>query len=100
MKTQTASQPWSWLSPEDAVRHALAAYYGACRDAERDAAEHENGSATAELRTSWWLDELCRGFVGRAEAQAIAAGLPGLTETPAFGGGYLNANEYVDNRGG
>jgi hypothetical protein len=93
-----AATAWDWLKPEDAIRHALAAYYGACREAEQLAADPETRYATQALRASWWLDEMCRAFTGRVEAEAIKAGYPGFTETPAFGGSYVNSDEYVDNR--
>ena len=78
------------------MRHALAAYYGACREAEQIAADPENDWATEDQRAGWWLDEICRAFCGRMESAAIKAGYSGFWETPAFGGSYLVSSEYVD----
>ncbi len=55
---QTLPTPYYWLRAEDVVRHALAAYYAACRNHDRWAAENP-GDAIADAATG---DPGARGF--------------------------------------
>ena len=71
----TALRCWNWLTPEDAIRHALAAFYAACRIHE---AEDASGFLPHARRSTLWAQDVVDLFAGRLNGQAEAAGLPGL----------------------
>lgn len=54
---------WNWTTAEDVVRHALAAFYIACRNTGRDCDSREN-----------WLERMVYAFETRVSADAHELG--------------------------
>lgn len=76
---RTASDSWDWLTPEDVVRHALAAYYATCRRMERYVQEEGSPEAVDRLLFAGgvWADFARKvethGLEGRAFTEANCA---------------------------
>ena len=64
-----------WIKPEDVIRHALAAFYAACRSIEPppDQPWFVDGAEWSDRET--FLGELTAEVVQRLNAQAVAAGI-------------------------
>lgn len=70
--TQAQRNAWDWLSAADAVRHALAAYYGASRQVSSELDIDSRGTPTG---ASHFLLTMTRDLVARINAHALAAGV-------------------------
>lgn len=69
------SDCWAWITPQEIVGHALAAFYAACRAIEPppDQPWLADGAEWADRET--FLGELNAAFTQRINAQAIALGI-------------------------
>ena len=67
---------WDWLTADDVVRHALAAFYAVCRDAQRpeNTPFLANGQPAMDRHTLF--EDLCEDFRTRLGAQAHWSGVP------------------------
>jgi uncharacterized protein YciW len=65
---------YDWLSPTDAVRLALAAYYGACRLADRDAADAD-GVSDPDASRLCLAERLAQIFEFKVLAHGHGAGI-------------------------
>ncbi len=72
---------YAWLSGEQALRHALAAYYLACRRADRAAADFPDDQADPESRALArvaFADQLAEAFRLRLHEHGNRAGMRGF----------------------
>lgn len=80
MQHRTAAPTaYDWLSPTDAVRLALAAYYGACRLADRDAtdrdADDDGGVSDPDIARLCLAERLAHIFEFKVLAHGHSAGI-------------------------
>ncbi|MCK7494930.1 MAG: hypothetical protein MZW92_30325 [Comamonadaceae bacterium] len=93
--------PYRWISAEDIVRHALAAYYAACRNYDRWAAEADPLDDEPDGCTDF-AENVGELFTFRLHDQGYRAGVPGFQSAcsdhmqahPEYWG---LEREYVDN---
>ena len=69
---RSASDCWDWLSPEDVVRHALAAYYATCRRMEGLAQMDGNCKS---IDRSVFAADLYQNFGYRVQADGFKKGV-------------------------
>ena len=69
---KAASDTWDWLTPEDIVKHALAAYYATCRRMEQLAAMDGN---TESIDRTVLAGDLHQNFGRRLQADGFTKGV-------------------------
>ena len=81
---------WTWITPDDVIGHALAAFYAACRQVEPPPGQPWMDAAGSWSDRESFLGELSLHFTQRVNAQAVAAGIgkPG-SEGPALPPGMV-----------
>lgn len=94
-KPDTASA-YDWLTPEDVIRHALAAYYCSCRAYDRWLADEDDPGADPQdmhLARRSLAEQLAEEFSDRIHHHGYSRQLPGFHRNEYF----LRRLEYVDN---
>lgn len=69
---RSASDTWDWLTPQELLEHALAAYYATCRRMERLAAHDGN---TEGIDRSVLALDLCQYFALKLQADGYRKGV-------------------------
>lgn len=90
MKTKPVGKPdtaYDWITAEDVVRHALAAFYFCCRRSDQDE------PTTPKIARTDLAQALAEEFDDRLHHQGYTQKLPGFHLNEYF----LRRHEYVDN---
>ena len=85
---------YDWLTPENAIQHALAAFYAACRYADHDHRAYPDAPPMTRLQ---WTETFTEIFRLRIELQAGEAGAQIHEKTQEYLNGYIEPIWIVDN---
>lgn len=75
---------YDWITAEDIIRHALAAYYAECRSRDRDAKDPELQPLDLAIARRQFAQDLADEFSARLNAEGLAKRLPHFHPDPHF----------------
>lgn len=93
MPRQSNASAYDWLTAEDVVRHALAAYYSACRNADAGAAAFPDEPSYTDPADASWANS-CRVGLGEQIAQDLEVRLLAHAEKQGIEWGAQRVDKF------